>query len=111
MTDGRPFKEIFGPRGVQKSSAVYDKNGAVTGQKIEDTAALTNKLMETVDDETLAAAIEFIRAKEKEGTPWFVWWNGTRRHFRVHVSEERRAKANKAAGKKSRRVHRRHDRA
>ena len=99
MADGRPFKEVFGPRGVLKTTAVYDENGAVTGQKIEDTGALTKKRMETVDDETLAAAIEFIRAKEKEGTPWFVWWNGTRMHFRVHVSEERRAMANEAAGK------------
>jgi arylsulfatase A-like enzyme len=55
--------------------------------------------METVDDETVDAAIEFIRAREKDGTPWFVWWNGTRMHFRTHVSEERRAMADKAAGK------------
>jgi len=99
MADGRSFKEVFGPRGVIKSSAVYDKNGTVTGQEIEDTGALTKKRMETVDDETLAAAIEFIRTREKDGTPWFVWWNGTRMHFRVHVSEERRAMASEAAGK------------
>jgi len=99
MADGRSFKEVFGPRGVIKSSAVYDKNGTVTGQEIEDTGALTKKRMETVDDETLAAAIEFIRAREKDDTPWFVWWNGTRMHFRVHVSEERRAMASEAAGK------------
>ena len=99
MADGRTFHEVHGPRGVLKSSAVYDNNGAVTGQKIEDTGALTKKRMETVDDETVAAAIEFIRAKEKEGAPWFVWWNGTRMHFRTHVSEERRAMADKAAGK------------
>jgi arylsulfatase A-like enzyme len=55
--------------------------------------------METVDDETVAAAIAYIRAREKDGTPWFVWWNGTRMHFRTHVSEERRAMADKAAGK------------
>jgi hypothetical protein len=99
MADGRTFAEVHGPRGVLKSSAVYDNNGAVTGQKIEDTGALTKKRMETVDDETVAATIEFIRAKEEEGTPWFVWWNGTRMHFRTHVSEERRAMADEAAGK------------
>ena len=99
MADGRPFKEVFGPRGVIKSSAVYDENGAVTGQTIEDTGALTKKRMETVDDETVAAAIEFIRAREKDDVPWFVWWNGTRMHFRVHVSKERRAMADEAAGK------------
>jgi arylsulfatase len=90
MADGRTFHEVHGPRGVLKSSAVYDNNGAVVDQKIEDTGALTRKRMETVDDETVAAAIEFIRAREKDGTPWFVWWNGMRMHFRTHVSEERR---------------------
>jgi hypothetical protein len=24
------------------------------------------------------------------GTPWFVWWNGTRMHFRTHVKPELR---------------------
>ena len=99
MADGRGFREVFGPRGVIRSSAEYNRRGAVTGQQIEDTGALTKKRMETVDDDTLAAAVDFIRAKEAEGTPWFVWWNGTRMHFRVHVSEERRAMANEAAGK------------
>jgi len=82
------FKERFGPRGVIKSSAVYDENGAVTDQNIEDTGALTRKRMETIDDETSAAALEFIRAKEEEGVPWFVWWNGTRMHFRTYVKDE-----------------------
>ncbi|MBT8333224.1 MAG: sulfatase-like hydrolase/transferase, partial [Deltaproteobacteria bacterium] len=50
MADGRSFKEVFGPRGVLKTSAVYDENGVVVDQKIEDTGALTKKRMETVDD-------------------------------------------------------------
>jgi arylsulfatase len=73
------FREEFGPRGVIKSSA----DGT-----IEDTGPLTKKRMETVDDETVAAAIDFIKRKTEEGVPWFVWWNGTRMHFRVHVKEE-----------------------
>ena len=46
--------------------------------------------METVDDETSDAAIAFIRKAVKNGTPFFVWWNGTRMHFRTHVKEELR---------------------
>jgi arylsulfatase len=99
MADGRKFSEAFGPRGVIKSSAVYNQNGAIVSQKVEDTGPLTKKRMENVDDETLKAALDFIRAKNEEGTPWFVWWNGTRMHFRVRVSEERRAMANEKAGK------------
>ena len=50
--------------------------------------------METVDDETVAAAIGFIEAAVAEGTPFFVWWNGTRMHFRTHVRPEHRTKGN-----------------
>ncbi len=81
LADGSTFRETFGPRGVVRSSA----DGA-----IEDTGPLTKQRMETVDDETVAAAIDFMRRKTDEGTPWFVWWNGTRMHFRTHVKEELR---------------------
>ncbi len=81
MPSGKTFLETFGPRGVIKSSA----NG-----KIEDTGPLTKKRMETVDDETSAAAIAFIKQQTAAGIPWFVWWSGTRMHFRTHVKEEMR---------------------
>jgi arylsulfatase len=46
--------------------------------------------METVDDETMAAAKDFITRQVKAGKPFFVWWNGTRMHFRTHVKAEHR---------------------
>ena len=82
LADGTTFRERFGPRGVIKSSA---------DGKIEDTGPLTKKRMETVDDETVAAAIDFIERQTKANKPWFVWWSGTRMHFRTHVSQEKRA--------------------
>jgi arylsulfatase len=81
MADGTTFREKFGPRGVIKSFADGD---------IEDTGPLTKKRMETVDDETVEAALDFIRRNHEAGTPWFCWWNGTRMHFRTHVKEELR---------------------
>ena len=75
------FRERFGPRGVIKSNA----DGT-----IEDTGPLTKQRMETVDDETVAAAIDFIKRKNDEGVPWFCWWSGTRMHFRTHVKPELR---------------------
>ena len=90
MADGRTFRETFGPRGV-----IHSKRDG----EIKDTGPLTKKRMETVDDETVAAAIDFIRRAERAKKPWFVWWNGTRMHFRTHVSDAMRAKANKIAGK------------
>ena len=75
------FRKRFGPRGVIRSFA---------GGKIEDTGPLTKKRMETVDDETVAAAIDFIDRQHKAKKPFFVWWNGTRMHFRTHVKPEHR---------------------
>ena len=59
-------------------------------QKIESTGPLTKKRMETIDDETVAAAKDFIQRHAKAGKPFFVWWNGTRMHFRTHVKAEHR---------------------
>jgi arylsulfatase len=75
------FRKRFGPRGVIHSYA---------DGKIEDTGPLTKKRMETVDDETVAAALDFIERQHKAGKPFFVWWSGTRMHFRTHVKEELR---------------------
>jgi arylsulfatase len=74
----------FGPRGVIRSFA---------DGRIEDTGPLTKKRMESVDDDTAAAAMDFIRRAVESDKPFFVWWNGTRMHFRTHVSEERRKAA------------------
>ena len=76
------FRKRFGPRGVLKCKA--DGKG---GQSIENTGPLTKKRMETIDEETLAAAKEFIGRQAKSGSPFFCWWNGTRMHFRTHVKD------------------------
>ncbi|MCP4892129.1 MAG: arylsulfatase [Planctomycetaceae bacterium] len=75
------FRKKYGPRGVIKSSA---------DGKIEDTGPLTKKRMETVDDETSAAAVDFIERQVKSKKPFFCWWNATRMHFRTHVKAENR---------------------
>ena len=80
-SDGRTFAERYGPRGVIHSFA---------DGRIEDTGPLTKLRMETVDDDTSDRAIDFIRRANASGTPWFVWWSGTRMHFRTHVKEELR---------------------
>ncbi|WP_170367150.1 arylsulfatase [Ruegeria arenilitoris] len=90
LPDGRTFREAFGPRGVIKSKA----DGT-----IEDTGPLTKKRMETVDEETVAAAIDFIKRAHEQGQPFYVWWNGTRMHFRTHVKDEMRQQANDLTGR------------
>ena len=81
LADGSTFQQRFGPRGVIHSFA---------DGKIEDTGPLTKKRMETMDDESSDAAIDFIKRQVAAGKPFFVWWNATRMHFRTHVKEEHR---------------------
>ena len=80
------FRKRFGPRGVIRSSA---------DGKIEDTGPLTKKRMEIVDDDTAAEAMKFIEKAVKADKPFFVWWSGTRMHFRTHVSDEKMARFKK----------------
>lgn len=76
------FRRKYGPRGVIKSSA----DGS-----IEDTGPLSKLRMETVDDETVAAAKAFIEKAVADDKPFFVWWSGTRMHFRTHVADSKKA--------------------
>jgi arylsulfatase A-like enzyme len=64
------------PRGVIHSFA---------DGKIQDTGPLTAKRMETIDDETTQAAIDFIQRQAKANKPFFVWMNTTRMHAFTHV--------------------------
>jgi arylsulfatase A-like enzyme len=93
------FKARWGPRGVLKCKAT-DKDdatedprfGKVGKQTVEDTGPLTKKRMETIDDETSAAAIDYMKRMKNSGKPFFCWWNGTRMHLRTHVKAENRGK-------------------
>ncbi len=83
LANGKTFLEQFGPRGVLKC-----KSDGKGGQSIVNTGPLTKKRMETIDEETLAAAKEYITRQNKTGAPFFCWWNATRMHFRTHVKSE-----------------------
>ena len=89
----------FGPRGVlhcwataADNTTVDPRFGKIGKQRIEDTGPLTKKRMETVDDETSAAAIDFIKRQNAAGKPFFCWFNATRMHLRTHVRKEHRGK-------------------
>jgi len=89
----------YGPRGVLKCTATNvddatldPRFGKVGKQKIEDTGPLTKKRMETVDDETSAAAIDFMKRQHAAGKPFFCWFNSTRMHLRTHVRAEHRGR-------------------
>jgi arylsulfatase len=86
------FRKQFGPRGVLKCKAtdkddatVDDKFGKVGKQTIENTGPLTRKRMETVDEEFIGSALDFIDRKSKEGAPWFCYFNPTGMHVFTHL--------------------------
>jgi arylsulfatase len=93
------YRAKFGPRGVLKTKAtdrddptVDPRFGKIGKQTIQDTGPLTKKRMETVDDETSAAAIDFMKRQNATGKPFFVWYNSTRMHLRTHVRAEHRGR-------------------
>ena len=77
------YKKNFGPRGVLHCKANPDGT-----QTIVDTGALTKKRMQTIDDEVLAKAKDFIDRQVKADIPFFVWFNTTHMHFRTHAKPE-----------------------
>jgi arylsulfatase A-like enzyme len=93
------YRAKFGPRGVLRCKAtdtddetVDPRFGKVGKQTIEDTGALTKKRMETIDDETSAAAIDFMKRQHAGEKPFFCWFNSTRMHLRTHVRAEHRVR-------------------
>src|SRR5215469_1644748 len=94
------FKAKYGPRGVLKCKAtdqddptVDPRFGKIGKQTIEDTGPLTRKRMETIDDETTDAAIDFIKRQTQAKKPFFLWWNATRMHLYTHVRPEMRGRS------------------
>ncbi len=79
-----PIRKHFTPRGVLHSFA---------DGKIEDTGPLNRKRMETVDDETTGACIDFIQRQVKADKPFFTWMNFTRMHVFTHVRESMRGQS------------------
>jgi len=89
----------FGPRGVLKCKAtdrddptVDPRFGKIGKQTIQDTGPLNKKRMETIDDETSTAAIDFMKRQQAASKPFFVWFNATRMHLRTHVRATHRGR-------------------
>jgi arylsulfatase A-like enzyme len=78
------FVKSSSPRGVLKASA---------DGKIEDTGPLNRKRMETIDDETTAAAIDFMQRQVRANRPFFTWMNTTRMHVFTHVRESMKGRS------------------
>ena len=56
------------------------------------TTAINMHISPTIDDETSAAAIDYMKRQHGAGKPFFVWFNSTRMHLRTHVRAEHRGR-------------------
>jgi arylsulfatase len=82
--DDPQFLKAYAPRGVLKCSA---------DGKTVDTGPLNRKRMETIDDETTTACMDFMERQVKAQKPFFTWMNFTRMHIFTHVRPEYRGKS------------------
>lgn len=80
----------------QDDATVDPRFGKIGKQTIEDTGPLTKIRMETIDDETSGAAIDFINRQSKAAKPFFCWFNSTRMHAFTHVRESMRGQSGMA---------------
>ena len=56
--------------------------------RVEDTGPLTQKRMETVDEEFHAAAMDFVDRAHAANKPFFLWYNSTRMHVWTRLKKE-----------------------
>ncbi|WP_413991109.1 arylsulfatase [Labrys okinawensis] len=80
------FRKQYGPRGVLHTYA---------DGRIEDTGPLNTKRMETIDEEFLAAAKDFVDRQHKADKPFFMWFNTTRMHIFTHLKPDSLGKTGK----------------
>lgn len=73
------FRKKFGPRGVIHS---------FSDGKVEDTGPLTQKRMETIDQEVHEKAMDFLERSVAAEKPVFLWYNSTRMHVWTRLKEE-----------------------
>lgn len=88
------FLKNFAPRGVLKATAKSAEKDSPRGSvaptpgDVVDTGPLTRKRMETVDDEFMSAAADFMTRQVKADKPFFMWVNPSRMHNWTHVPPE-----------------------
>jgi arylsulfatase A-like enzyme len=80
--------EAMAAVGVKQRGIVHSRATADGGQEIEDLGNFGQERQRTLDQEVLEHSKRFIRDAAESGTPFFVWHNTTRMHYRTNLSEE-----------------------
>lgn len=91
------FNQRYRPRGVLDcvATSVDDKTddgrfGPVGKQRCKDTGPLTQKRMETADEEFLERTKKFITSSAEDKKPFFAWFAPSRMHIYTHLKPESR---------------------
>lgn len=67
--------------------------GRVGKQKITDEGPLTIERMKTIDDTFTDLSIDWIKKQKASDKPFFLWFNPSRMHQKIHVSDQWRGKS------------------
>jgi arylsulfatase len=80
-------------KATEKEDLTVDEQfGKIGKQVIENTGPLDTKRMETIDEEFLAAAKDFIQRQHKAEKSWLCYFNSTRMHIFTHLKKASQGK-------------------
>lgn len=85
---GRPRNVIYARASEEDDKTVDPRWGRVGKQVIEDRGPLGKERQKTFDDEALKVSVDWMKRVNKDNKPFFLWFNPTRMHQEIHVSDE-----------------------
>lgn len=85
---GRPRNVIHSLASDEDDDTVDPRWGRVGKQKITDDGPLGAERQKTFDDEVLRRSLDWVEDRVGEAAPFFLWFNPSRMHQEIHVSDE-----------------------
>ena len=93
MRDKISLRGVFDCTASDKDNTEEVPRFGTWGKQVcKDTGPLTKKRMETIDEEVMTKAKDFITRAVKDDKPFFTWFNATRLHVFTHLKEESQGK-------------------
>ena len=94
---GRPRNVLYS-RAVDKDDPTVDPRwGRIGRQVIEDHGPLGSERQKVFDDEVLKRSVDWMSGVAKQRKPFFLWFNPSRMHQQIHVSNDWRGKSGHSA--------------
>lgn len=85
---GIPRNMIHSVATANDDATVDPRWGRVGKQTITDEGPLTIERMKSVDDQFTDLSIDWIKKQKAADKPFFLWYNPSRMHQKIHVSDE-----------------------